>query len=181
MRFACKIVVAGSLACALLGGCETAPTTEGEKVTLASEATAAMDGFRSVDASLDALLAKAEGYAVFPSVGKAGLIVGGSYGRGEVYEKGVKIGHADITQATIGLQAGAQTFSELVIFMRPSDLFAFRRGEYSLSANYSAVALKPGVAGTTDTTKGVIVFTRTTGGLMAEASVGGQKFTFSPL
>jgi hypothetical protein len=181
MKLASTIIIAGSLACCTLGGCETTPTTEAEKTSLASEVTAAMDGFRSVDASLDDLLKKAEGYAIFPSVGKAGLIVGGSYGRGEVFEKGEKIGRADIKQATIGLQAGAQTFSELIIFMRPSDLFAFRRGEYSLNANYSAVALKPGVAGTTDTSKGVIVFTRTTGGLMAEASVGGQKFSYSPL
>ena len=121
---------------------------------------------------------KAVGYAIFPDVGKAGFIAGGSYGKGEVYENGKNIGYADLTQATIGLQAGAQTFDELIIFMRQSELDNFKSKEFSFAGNVSAVAIQAGAAKTADTSKGVIVFTRTKGGLMAEASLGGQRFRF---
>jgi lipid-binding SYLF domain-containing protein len=148
---------------------------------MASSAAAAMDQFRADDPSLQQLLDRAVGWAIFPEVGKAGFVVGGSYGRGEVFERGARIGYADIKQGTFGLQIGAQTFSELVIFLREADLASFKKGEFSLAANISAVAIKPGVAGTTDTSKGVVVFVRTSGGLMAEAAVGGQVFSFEPL
>lgn len=176
--------VAALLALASLGlvtGCETAPKTEGDKTAMTASATGAVEAFKATDSTLNSLLAKAAGYAIFPSVGKAGFIVGGSYGRGEVFNHNVKIGYADIKQATFGLQIGAQTFSELVIFMNQSDVDKFRQGEFTLNANISAVAIKPGAAGTTDTSKGVIVFVKTEGGLMAEAAVGGQVFKFSPL
>lgn len=163
------------------GGCSTTPQSEEKMMALASSSTAALDAFRADDASLQALLDRSVGWAILPEVGKAGFVVGGSYGRGEVFERGVKIGYTDIKQGTFGLQIGAQTFSELVIFMRESDLANFKKGDFSLAANVSAVAIKPGVAGTTDTSKGVVVFVRTSGGLMAEASVGGQVFTFEPL
>jgi lipid-binding SYLF domain-containing protein len=93
----------------------------------------------------------------------------------------VKVGYADITQATFGLQAGAQTFGELILFMTPEELSDFKAGEYKLAGNISAVAIKAGAAGTADTSKGVIVFVRTKGGLMAEASIGGQRFRYRSL
>ena len=98
-----------------------------------------------------------------------------------MFEKGVKVGYADISQATIGLQAGAQTFDELLVFMRQEDMTAFKGKEFKLAGNVSAVALKAGAAGTADTSKGVIAFVRTKGGLMAEASIGGQRFRFTPI
>jgi lipid-binding SYLF domain-containing protein len=163
-------------------GCSSsAPKHEGEAKTLASDTTAALSAFKNEDSSLEPLLDKSVGYAVFPEVGKAGFIAGGSYGKGEVFEGGNKVGYADITQATFGLQAGAQTFSELVVFMRPQDLAEFKGKEFKLAGNISAVAIKAGAAGTADTSKGVIVFVRTKGGLMAEASIGGQRFRFTPL
>lgn len=180
-RTSVALVAVGGIVLVGAAGCSTAPKDEAKKTALASSASASMDGFRADDSSLQQLLNKAEGWAVFPEVGKAGFVVGGSYGRGEVFEHGSKVGYADIKQGTFGLQAGAQTFSELVIFMRKEDLAKFKTGEFSLSGNVSAVAIKPGVAATTDTSKGVIVFVRTTGGLMAEASVGGQVFKFQPL
>lgn len=164
-----------------VSGCSTSPEDEAAGAVLASSSGAAMDAFLAEDPSLRGLLDGAAGWAIFPEVGKAGLIVGGSHGRGEVFERGVKIGYADITQGTFGLQAGAQTFSELVVFTRQEDLDRFKEGEFKLGANVSAVAIKPGAAASTDLSKGVIVFVRTTGGLMAEASVGGQVFRFEPL
>ena len=162
-------------------GCSTSPEDEGGGAILASSSQAAMNAFTTEDPSLQGLLDRSVGWAIFPEVGKAGFVVGGSHGRGEVFERGAKIGYADITQGTFGLQAGAQTFSELVVFMRQEDLDRFKGGEFQLAGNISAVAIKPGAAASTDLSKGVIVFVRTTGGLMAEAAVGGQVFRFEPL
>jgi lipid-binding SYLF domain-containing protein len=148
---------------------------------MATDASAALSAFKNEDPSLQDLLNRSVGYAVFPEVGKAGFIAGGSYGQGEVFAGGTKIGYADITQATFGLQAGAQTFGELVVFMRPEDLQTFKDNKFSLTGNVSAVAIKPGAARSGDASQGVLVFVRTTGGLMAEASVGGQRFRFEPL
>lgn len=177
-----RIVGSGVIGAAIAAcGCSTEPKTEADKSTLSAECAAAMQRFRNEDPTLQALLDKSVGWAVFPEVGKAGLIAGGSYGRGEVYEKGVKIGYCDISQATIGLQIGAQTFSELVVFLHADELEKFKTNQLEFAANLSAVALTAGAAGTADHSKGVIVFTLAKGGLMAEASVGGQQFTFKGL
>jgi lipid-binding SYLF domain-containing protein len=166
----------------LLAGCTSPNVDKGsDRATLASESSASLDGFTNEDPSLKALLDKSVGYAVFPEVGKAGFIAGGSYGKGEVFEGGKKIGYADISQATIGLQVGAQTFDELLVFMRPQEMNEFKGTEFKLAGNVSAVAIKAGAASTADASKGIIAFVRTKGGLMAEASVGGQRFRFSPL
>lgn len=171
-------VVAGGTIAVGLAGCDTAPKSESGKEALTAEATGAFRSFKASDPSLDALLAKSVGYAIFPSVGKAGFIAGGAYGRGEVYEHGSMIGWADISQGTIGLQIGAQTYDELIIFLTQENLDKFKKNEFAFSANLSAVAIKPGVAGAADTSKGVVVFVQPKGGVMAEASVGGQRFTF---
>jgi lipid-binding SYLF domain-containing protein len=167
--------------CLLVGCSSPAAKSQADRATLASESSAALDAFTNEDPSLKPLMDKAVGYVVFPEVGKGGFIAGASYGKGEVFEGGVKVGYADITQATFGLQIGAQTFGELLLFMRPQELKDFKEGELKLAGNVSAVALKSGAAGTTDTSKGVIAFVRTKGGVMAEAAVGGQRFRFQPL
>ncbi|MCC6676207.1 MAG: lipid-binding SYLF domain-containing protein [Phycisphaerales bacterium] len=172
------LVAAAGLA---MVGCSTEPKTEAEKSTLTSESSAAMQSFKNADSSLQSLLDRSIGYAVFPSVGKGGFIVGGAYGRGEVFEKGRKIGFADLTKGSVGLQAGAQTFDELIVFMTQEQMDKFKAGKFSLSADASAVAIKSGAAGASDYSKGVIIFTQTKGGLMAEASVGGQGFSYKPL
>src|SRR4051812_21508661 len=166
----------------LLAGC-TSPAVkkESDRATLAAEASAGVDAFTNEDPSLKPLMDKAVGYAIFPDIGKAGFIAGGSYGKGEGFERGQKTGTADITQATFGLQIGAQTFSELLLFMRQEELDDFKTGELKLAGNVSVVAIKSGAAGTADPSKGVIAFVRTKGGAMGEASVGGQRFRFSPL
>ncbi len=178
--FACGGAIAVS-ALLLIGCTSPTPKQESDRKTMASASAASLDGFTNDDPSLKPLLDKAVGYAVFPDVGKAGFIAGASYGKGEVYEGGKMIGYADITQGTFGLQAGAQTFDELLVFMRPQELNDFKSGEFKLAGNVSAVAIKSGAAGTADTSKGIIAFVRTKGGLMAEASVGGQRFRFTPV
>lgn len=162
------------------GACSTAPKSEADKGALTYDARGALESFKGADPSLQGLLDRSNGYAIFPDIGKAGFIAGGAYGRGEVYENGKFIGYTDVTKGSLGLQAGAQTFSELVVFLTPAQMDTFKKGKFSLTADVSAIAIKSGAAAAADYSKGVVVFTHTKGGLMAEASVGGQGFSYVP-
>lgn len=173
-------VIAGSLAMLPIAACSTAPKTESQRDTLQNDAKEALARFKEKDASLNNVLSKSAGYAVLPEVGKGGLGIGGSYGRGVVYENGRFAGYCDLTQGTIGLQAGGQSFSELIVFLKQSELDKFKDNTFQFAANASAVAITSGAAGSADYSKGVLVFTLPRGGLMAEASVGGQRFSFVP-
>lgn len=172
--------VAMSLLSALLvlSGCATAPKTEAQREDLKTSASSALAEMESDDASLHGFLSHSHAYVVFPHVGKGGAIVGGSYGRGIVYEKGTPIGYADISQATVGLQLGGQTFMELLAFESAKDLQRFTTGKLAFSASVSAVILKSGAAGSAKYSDGVAVFVKPIGGAMVEASIGGQQFTF---
>jgi lipid-binding SYLF domain-containing protein len=163
-----------------LVGCPTAPQTEAKKDALHSEVESTLSTAKATDPSFDDFLDKAHAYVVFPSVGKGGFIFGGAYGRGEVYEGGRMIGYADITQGSVGLQAGGQTFAQIIAFENKAALDRFTSNRLELAANASAVALKSGVATTARYTDGVAVFAWSKGGLMAEASIGGQQFSFTP-
>jgi lipid-binding SYLF domain-containing protein len=175
-----NLIVAGALLLSgTLVGCSASPKNEGDAAALTANSQAAMESFKAKDPSLKQLLDKAVAYAIFPNIGKAGWIVGGSYGKGEVYDReGKRIGFADVTEVSVGLQGGAQAFSELLIFMKQSDLDNFKSTDFSLAGNVSAVALTAGAAGTTDPSKGIIAIVDTKGGLMAEAAVGGQRIRY---
>lgn len=139
-----------------------------------------IEQFMEKDPGLKVFFEKSYGYAVFPNVGKGAYILGGTYGKGIVYEKGNPIGYASIVEASVGFQIGGQGFSEIIFFKDQYTLDYFKRGTYEYSAQASAVAVNLGVAAKTDYDQGVAAFTMPKGGLMAEASVGGQKFTFEP-
>ena len=176
-----SIPAACVLAAALFSsGCSTAPKNQGEKDALRSEADAALQKMTAQDSSLRAKVDSAYGYAVFPNIGKGGLVVGGSYGRGVVFEQGQFIGYADLTTVSVGLQAGGQAFRELILFQTKEALDDLRFGKLKFDATASAVAVNAGAAATADYRNGVLVFAQPTGGLMAEASVGGQEFGFVP-
>ena len=106
---AAKILI---LATVLLGGCSTAPTTVAKRSALHQEVIAAIENFKAHDSSMTDLFESSAGYAVFPSVGKGAIGVGGAYGRGELYEYGHVTGFCDLSQATIGFQLGGQAYSE---------------------------------------------------------------------
>ncbi|MBX3357903.1 MAG: lipid-binding SYLF domain-containing protein [Phycisphaeraceae bacterium] len=161
-------------------GCATAPGTEKERVSLANSAADALARMKFEDTGLDAFIKKSYGYAIFPAVGKGALGIGGAYGRGEVYELGQMVGYCDLTQATLGLQAGGQEYSELICFENRNALDRFREGQFAFSANASATALRSGAAATAKFADGVAVFTYVSAGLMFEASIGGQQFSFQP-
>jgi lipid-binding SYLF domain-containing protein len=180
MRNSVRLSLLLTVAAMIMMGCETAPRTESEKSNLADDANAALNHMKADDPSLGDFMSNAYGYAMFPSVGKGGLIAGGAYGRGVVYEQGNMIGYSDLAQATVGAQLGGQTYSELITFQSRADLNRFTTGKIKFDANASAVALKSGAGASARYTDGVAIFVRPTGGLMAEAAIGGQQFTFQP-
>jgi lipid-binding SYLF domain-containing protein len=180
MKHVAAAALVGSAACLFAGCTTTAPTTEAKREALSADTEAAMKKMQIDDPSLREFLDKAYAYVIFPSVGKGGLIVGGAYGRGEVYRQGQMVGYADITSGSVGLQAGGQTFSELIVFATEQAYNDFADGDFALSATASAIALKAGAAGQAHFENGVAVFVKPQGGLMAELSLGGQRLRFTP-
>jgi len=143
-------------------------------------AEAAIAEFKRADPDMDAFFKNAYGYAVFPEITKGGFVVGGAGGDGTVFEQGVGVGSSEMSQVTIGLQAGGQTYREAIFFKDKSALDNFKKGNFEFAAEASAVAVKTGASKTADYSNGVAIFTMAKGGLMFEASVGGQKFTYEP-
>ncbi len=173
-------LVLGAVSVGLMG-CPTTPPTEEKRDRLHDNVQNALDGISKTDPGASKFINDSYGYVVFPTIGKGGLIVGGSYGHGEVYEAGKMIGYADMTQATIGLQAGGQEFCEVLAFENKAALDRFVNNRFQFAAQATAVALKSGAAANAKYTDGVAIFAHIKGGLMAEAAVGGQKFEFKPL
>jgi lipid-binding SYLF domain-containing protein len=133
------------------------------------------------DNTFNATLKTAYGYAIFPEVGKGGFIVGAAHGKGEVYEKGKLIGHAKMTQTTVGAQVGGQTFAEVILFKNKKALDRFRNSRFEGSAAATAIGGKKGAAAASKYKDGVAIMVLPLKGAMAEAAGGGQKFKFEPL
>ena len=146
------------------------------------EAQQTLAVFLKTDPGLKRFVDAAAGYVVFPKVHKGAVGVGGAHGEGVVFQRGgVPIAKASITQVSVGAQLGGQSFSEIIFFETPKALSDFMAGDFSLTAQASAVALAAGASKAAKYANGVAVFTATTSGLMFEASVGGQKFKIKPL
>ena len=169
------------LCCAFAaGGCSTAPKDESAKDDLTAKADRTLDQILATDPSIRERINEAHAYAVFPSIGKGGAGVGGAFGRGVVYEQGRPMGYASMTQASFGFQLGGQTFSEVVLFDRQA-FDKFRKGQFSLDAQASGVAVTAGAARTAQFRDGVMVFVLGEKGLMYEAAIAGQKFNVEPM
>jgi hypothetical protein len=149
--------------------------------SMRKEVNATLNRLEKKDPGLKQLLQDAYGYAVFPSVGKAAVVIGGAYGKGMVFEKGKPIGYATLGQTTIGVQIGGDTFSEVVVFESKETLDRFKKGKFSFAANASAVLVKAGASATANFEKGAAAFAYSSGGMLLEAAIGGQKFKFKPL
>jgi len=155
-----------------------------------------------VDAGLANMFDSAYGYALFPTIGKAGFLVGGAYGEGRVFEQGKHIGNTKMMQATVGFQLGASGFSQVVFFQDKRALTEFTNGNFEFGAEAQATAITAAASASANTAgssatasggknnaattgggynKGMSTFTITKGGLMYEVSVGGQKFSFTKL
>ena len=148
--------------------------------SLAREAQETIAQFNKADPAFEKALKSAVGYVVFPKVGKAGFIVGGAHGDGEVFEKGRAIGTASVTMGTVGLQAGAQEYSQIILFQDQAALDRFKQNKFEFAAGVSAVAIKAGAAANVKYNQGAAIFVRNISGVMAEASVGAQRFKFVP-
>ncbi len=180
-----RILTASVIASALLGaaaftGCSTAPSSEGGKLDVRNGAANTVSTAQKNDPTLSKVLQEAAGYAVFPTVGKGAVGVGGAYGKGVLYEHGDVVGYCDLSQASIGLALGGQAYSEIVAFSTPEALAKFKSGNFAFSAQATAVALKSGAGANAKYADGVAVFTMGESGLMYEASIGGQKFSYQP-
>ncbi|MBT8047345.1 MAG: hypothetical protein HKN57_04215 [Xanthomonadales bacterium] len=133
------------------------------------------------DPGIERFFNDSAGYAVFPKVGKGGIGVGGARGKGMVIANDKAIGRSTLTQLTVGFQLGGQVYAQFIFFKDETALGHFQRGNYEMGAQASAVAVTLGASADADYDKGVAVFTNVGGGLMYEASIGGQKFSYDPL
>ncbi|HTR31802.1 MAG TPA: YSC84-related protein [Puia sp.] len=141
----------------------------------------ARSDFRKADPTMENLFKNSAGYVIFPNVGKGAIGVGGAGGKGTVYENGMPVGTAQMVQVTVGPQAGGQAYREIIFFKDKDALDRFMDNKFEFSEQASAVAVKAGAAANADYRHGVAVFSQEKGGLMVEASLGGQKFTYKPL
>ncbi|MEH6471649.1 MAG: YSC84-related protein [Halopseudomonas sp.] len=137
--------------------------------------------FKKADPKLQVFFDQAYGYAIFPTVGKGGMGIGGAFGQGLVYRGGLHTGDSKLVQLSIGFQFGGQAYSELIFFKDKAAFKRFTEDNFELSAQASAVAVTAGAAANVDYSDGIAIFTQIKGGLMYEASVGGQTFDYKPL
>jgi lipid-binding SYLF domain-containing protein len=175
--------LAAALSLALLAAAQSAekkePTPAQQRAQLAKDAKSTIAAYKKADPAIDRFFKESAGYVVFPTVGKVGLIVGVGDAQGEVYEKGKVVGTASMSFATIGLQAGAQEYSEIIFLKDPAAVERFKQNKFEFTANASAVIVKAGAAKANDYRDGVAVFAHPKGGAMAEAAVGTQKFKYT--
>jgi lipid-binding SYLF domain-containing protein len=177
------------IALSILSGSAAVADAYGDTVTLFENAGESASFF-----------ADCYGYAVFPTIGQGGFVVGGAHGKGHVYEHGKFVGDTSMTQLSVGLQAGAQAYSMVIFFQDQRAFEGFTRENFEFGADVSAVAITAAASGQLGTTganagasggkkdattageyhKGLAVFTIAKGGAMVQAAVAGQKFTYKP-
>jgi len=140
------------------------------------KAQVALTEFEEKDPKVHDFIAKSAGYVVIPTVGKAALGIGGAYGKGVLYEGGAVTAVVSLSQLSFGFQGGGQAYSEFIFFEDAATLSNFKRGNFELNAQASAVAITAGASADAEFNGGMAIFTQAKGGLMYEAAVGGQKF-----
>jgi lipid-binding SYLF domain-containing protein len=152
----------------------------GEADELHAKAQEAIAVLKEKDPSVQRFFDASVAHVVIPTVGKAGFGIGGARGKGVLYEGGAVTAIVTLTQLSFGFQWGGQAYSEFIFFRDDVALQEFKRGNYELGAQASAVAVTAGASADADYSSGVAIFTQAKGGLMYEASVGGQKFKVEP-
>ncbi len=162
----------------LLLGAVLAVPLEAQKESEVEEAIAT---FIEKDPEMKEWFSSSYGYVVFPNVGKAGFGIGGAHGNGLVYEGGKLVGKSELKEVTVGLQMGGQSFVEVIFFKDKTAFDDFTRGNFEFGAQVSAVAATAGASADLAYNGGVAVMTMAKGGLMYEASVGGQKFEYESI
>jgi lipid-binding SYLF domain-containing protein len=166
----------------LISGCKTTePQRPEEKAVMGAQTQDTASLFKQKDPSIDRFFTQSYGYAIFPQVFKAAFVAGGASGRGEVYEQGRLVGYSRLSQASLGFSFGGQYFREIIFFRDKADLDRFKAEEFTFAAQATGTAISEGVAAKADYKDGMAVFIMADKGLMADASLGGQKFSFVPL
>jgi len=135
--------------------------------------------FVKADSLMASLFEKSVGYVIFPNVGKGAIGVGGAAGNGILYEGEKAVGRASMKQVNVGFQFGGKAYREVIFFENQAALDRFKQNKFEFDAQASAVAATVGASANVKYREGVMVFTQEKGGLMYEASVGGQKFDYS--
>ena len=148
--------------------------------TMSTKVSSETENFKSADTGLTTLFNNSAGFAVFPSIGKGGLVFGGEHGKGLVYQSASPVGEATLTEINVGPQVGGGTFYEVIFFETAESLANFKEGHFEMSAKVAAIAAAEGAALNAKYREGVIVFTLPRSGLMAQATIGGQKFSYKP-
>ncbi len=156
------------------------PQTQEKRNIFSAQVREATVIFKAKDPTIQRLFKRSYGYAVLPRVVKGAFVLGGAQGRGEVYERSRMIGYCNMMQATLGFSYGGEFFREIIFFRNKYDMDKFKSEEFTFSAQVTAVALTAGAAAKIDYKDGMAVFIMTDTGLMVDASVGGQKFSFIP-
>lgn len=169
----------------LLAACSTAPKSTEARNDLGAQSSMVLEQAKLKDQNLANTLRNSVGYAVFPKVGKGGALVGGAYGKGILYENvnmsGREVGYCDLSQASVGLQLGLQSYSEIIAFEDWNTFNRFKSGNFAFDAQATAVVFNAGAGANMGFNHGVAVFTTNESGLMWEAAIGGQKFTYQPI
>lgn len=146
---------------------------------LVEDSREAQAEFVKSDSLLQSLFNNSYGYVIFPNIGKGAIGIGGAAGNGIVYEKRTPVGSAKMKQVSIGFQFGGQTYREVIFFENEAALDRFKENKFEFAAQASAVAATKGASANVKYRDGVMVFTQEKKGLMYEASIGGQKFSYT--
>jgi len=173
-------IVPLALVILVMVGCSTAPRTQEGKDDLVRDAAVALTDWNRQAPGIEGFARYGYGYVMFPGIGKGGVGIGAGYGRGVVYAQNQHIGFADVSQGSLGFLIGGQNYQELIVFDDKAALERFKHGKFDLSADSTGVLIASGYTARVRLIEGVTVFFRPIGGLMAEATVGGQRFTFAP-
>ena len=178
---AVTLIIRSLLFCLVLLFANSAKAQSGKDKEIIKDCDSAKAEFIRTDGLLSNVFQSATGYVIFPNVGKGAVGIGGASGNGIVYERGVMIGKAKMSQVSVGFQLGGQAYRELIFFENQESIDRFKKNKVEFSAQASAVAATAGASANAKYHEGVMIYTQQKGGLMYEASVGGQKFKFSKL
>ena len=175
------IVAMSFLMSGLFAGNSVLAQSDDKDDKIVADANEAKADFINTDGLMKNLFDNSAGYVIFPNIGKGGIGIGGAAGNGAVFQNGTLIGMAKMTQGSIGFQFGGQAYREVIFFETEADLNRFKDNKIEFSGQASAVAVTKGAAANIKYKDGVMIFSQIKGGLMYEASVGGQKFKYRSL
>ena len=175
------IVAISFLMSGLFAGNSLLAQSDDKDDKIVADANEAKADFIKTDGLMKNLFDHSAGYVIFPNIGKGAIGIGGAAGNGAVFQNGTLIGMAKMTQGSIGFQFGGQAYREVIFFETEADLNRFKDNKIEFSGQASAVAVTKGASANIKYKDGVMIFSQIKGGLMYEASIGGQKFKYRHL